>query len=71
MAIDDLVLIVDEQMKRCEWNVGRIVSTDSEKGHVRKVDILKVDGKVVTKDRTKVVLLEIDEEADMVPTSQI
>ena len=71
LEVDDLVLIIDEQMKRCEWNLGCIIATDSEKDHVRKVDVLRADGRVTTKDRTKLVLLEIDEEADLVPTSQL
>ena len=66
----DLVLIVDEQMKRCEWNLGRVINADSAKDHVRKAEILKVDGKTVTKDRTKLVLLELDEEVDKIPIGQ-
>ena len=62
MKNDDLVLIVNKQLPRCEWPMGRVINAINEKGHVRKADILRKDGKVVHCDRTNVVLLELDME---------
>ena len=62
MKNGDLVLIVSDQLSRCEWPMGRVVNAISEKSHVRKADILRKDGKVIHCDRTKVVLLELDGE---------
>ena len=60
LIIGDLVLIVDEQLRRSEWKLGRIVKVDTEKEHVRKVDVKRIDGKTSTHDRTKIVLMELD-----------
>ena len=63
MEVGDLVLIVSDHLARCEWPVGRVVRTDTDKIHVRKADIIKADGKIVTCDRTNVVFLELDGES--------
>ena len=61
LKVNDLVMIVDENLRRSEWNLGRIISVDSEKGHVRKAEIKRGDGKTFTRDREKIVRLELDE----------
>ena len=61
LKVDDLVMIVDENLRRSDWNLGRIISVDSEKGHVRKAEIKRADGQTLTRDRAKIVRLELDE----------
>ena len=61
LAIDDLVIIVDENVRRGEWKMGRVVSVSGTTNHVRKAEIRRSDRRIVTKDRTKVVLLELDD----------
>ena len=57
----DLVIIVDDTTKRDSWRLGRIENVHDSGPHVRKIDIKRGDGKLVTRDRTKVVRLEMDE----------
>ena len=59
---DDLVILVDETMERHKWKMGRIQKTFQSGPHVRRVEIKKGDGKVVLRDRTKIVKLELDDE---------
>ena len=60
--MDDLVIIVDETLQRHDWKMGRVIAVAGTTPHVRRVDVLRADRKIVTKDRTKVVLLELDSE---------
>ena len=53
-------MIVNEQLARNEWKVGRIHRVNAPSPHVRKAEIKRVDGKIVLRDRTKIVLLELD-----------
>ena len=62
LAIDDAVIIVDETLQRHDWKLGRVIAVAGTEPHVRRVDVLRSDGKIVTKDRTKIVLLELDVE---------
>ena len=57
----DLVIMVDETTSRDAWKLGRIQKAHISGPHVRKVDVKRGDGKLVTRDRSKVVLLEMDE----------
>ena len=59
LVVGDVVLLVDEQRRRNDWRVGTVVSTD-EKDIVRTVEVKMADGKLFTRDRTKVVRLELD-----------
>ena len=59
---DDLVILVDETVERHRWKMGRIQKTFQSGPHVRRVEVKKGDGKVVLRDRTKVVKLEMDGE---------
>ena len=53
--------MVDESTSRSEWKLGRVMDVASTGPHVRKVNVRRADDKVVLKDRTKVVKLELDE----------
>ena len=61
LAVGNLVILVDECIERGQWRMGRIVGTSSSDDHVRKVEVLRSDGKIVQRDRTKIVKLEMDE----------
>ena len=58
---DDLVILVDDTVERHDWKLGRIVSTIQSDDHVRQVAVKRGDGKIVHRDRTKLVKLELDE----------
>ena len=57
---DDLVILVDETVERHRWKMGRIEKTFKSGPHVRRVEVKKADGKVVLRDRTKIVKLELE-----------
>ena len=59
---DDLVILVDETVERHRWKMGRIQKTFQSGPHVRRVEVKKGDGKVVLRDRTKIVKLELENE---------
>ena len=61
LKIDDLVIIVDESADRNQWKMGRIVGVTQSDGHVRKVEIIRPDGKIIQRDRVKIVKMELDE----------
>ena len=60
IKVDDVVIIVDESKARSEWKWGRVVSTIDTGPHTRKVHVKRADKKVVLKDRTKLVRMEMD-----------
>ena len=59
--MDDLVILVDDSSERNQWKMGRIVGTPTTDDHVRRVEVQRPDGKVVQRDRSKIVKLELDE----------
>ena len=59
---DDIVILVDETVERHRWRMGKVQKTFQSGPHVRRVEIKKGDGKVVLRDRTKVVKLELEGE---------
>ena len=59
LAVDDVVLLVDEQCRRGDWKTGRVISVDDDE-IVRTVVVRTADGKTFSRDRTKVVRLELD-----------
>ena len=61
IAVGDLVLMVDEACRRGEWKMGRVISVDGTANHVREAEVRRSDGRVLCKDRTKLVLLELDD----------
>ena len=61
LKVDDFVLLVNETVERHAWKTGVIVKVDEAvDGCVRTVDVKTADGKIHTRDRTKLVLLELD-----------
>ena len=61
LKMDDLVILVDDLKHRDLWSLGRINDVDEEVSHVRKVGIRLANGKQTYRDRSKIVLLEVDE----------
>ena len=59
---DDIVIQVDETVERHKWKMGRICKTFQNGHHVRRVEVKKEDGRVVLRDRTKIVKLELENE---------
>ena len=62
LAVDDLVIIVDDTVQRHSWKLGRVVSIERTGSHVRRATVKRGDGKLLNKDRSKLVLLELDGE---------
>ena len=60
VAVGDLVIIVDESLARNHWKMGRIEKINSIGSHVRTVDIRRGDGKILPRDRSKIVKLEME-----------
>ena len=60
LKIDDLVIIVDETKKRRTWETGRVTKTEGTGSHVRRVSIRRPGGEVIRRDRSGVVLLELE-----------
>ena len=60
LAEGDLVIIVDESVHRHDWKMARILKTEGSGPHVRRVRLKRSDGKIVLKDRTKIVPLELE-----------
>ena len=58
---DDIVIIVDESVSRHDWKLARVVNVVDTGPHVRKVNVRRADGKIVLKDRTKLVKMELDD----------
>ena len=54
-------MIVDEAVRRGEWSLGRVEQTEKIDQHVRRAWVRRADGKVILRDRTKLVHLEINE----------
>ena len=63
LEVDDLVILVDDKVPRGQWKLGRVVRPEVDQGHVRKAYLRTADGKNVLRDRTKLVHLELDEDA--------
>ena len=55
------MVLVEDSNERNQWKMGRIGGTPTTDGHVRRLEILRSDGKIVQRDRVKVVKLEMDE----------
>ena len=60
LSVGDLVLIVDDQLARHAWKLGRIVDIEGDATHIRKAMVKRADGKLLHRDRTKLVHLELD-----------
>ena len=63
LEVDDLVIIVDDSIQRSAWEMGRVVQVDDAVNHARKIFVRRPfpSSKVICRDRTKLVHLELDE----------
>ena len=61
MRPGELVLVVDEQMPRSQWKMGRVLEVSSDGEHVRDAKIKTASAKIFWRDRTKLVRLELDQ----------
>ena len=59
LEVGEVVLMVDEQCRRGDWRTGMIVETDGQ-DLVRTVSVRTPNGKIFSRDRTKLVRLELD-----------
>ena len=60
LAVNDVVILVDESIPRHSWKLARIIHVHTNGSHVRKATVKRSDGKILIKDRTKMVKLELD-----------
>ena len=54
-------MLVDNMVDRHYWKLGRVTGTTHSDFHVRKVEVRRGDGRIVLRDRVKIVKLEMDE----------
>ena len=60
LEIGEVVLLVDEQVRRGDWKLGRIISVSGDGEHVRGASVRTANGKIFERDRNKLVRLELD-----------
>ena len=60
LKVGDMVIRVNENAPRSEWKLGKVVKVHSSGQFVRKVEVLRPDGKTDMRDRTSLVHLEMD-----------
>ena len=60
LVVGDVVLLVDGQVRRNAWKLGRVTEVVGDGVHVRQVMVRTADRKEFLRDRTKVVRLELD-----------
>ena len=60
IEVDDLVILCDDATHRGEWLTARVVAVKSDGTHVRSADVITADGRSFTRDRRKLVNLEIE-----------
>ena len=56
------VEIVDETLQRHDWKLGCVIAVAGTEPLVRRVDVPRLDGKIVMKSRMETVLCERDME---------
>ena len=61
VPVGALVIIIDETKKRRKWETGVVESTDGTGPHVRRLKIRRPGGQVISRDRSGIVRLELDE----------
>ena len=61
IAESPTVIIVDDTKKRDMWKLGRVIKAYSSDNHVKKVEVRRGDGKIIHRDRSKIVLLKMNE----------
>ena len=60
IAVDDIVILTDETTPRYSWSLARVIGIEKSGLHVRKAIVRRSDGKIFTKDRNKLVYLELN-----------
>ena len=60
LAVNDVVILADESIPRHSWKLARVIHIHTNGLHVRKATVKRSDGKILIKDRTKTVKLELD-----------
>merc|ERR1711911_85694 len=60
LKVDDIVILVDETVDRNRWKLAKVIETLGESTSIRRVRLKKADGKIVIRDRQKVVKMELD-----------
>ena len=60
LKIGDVVLMVDDNIRRSSWRLARVMDTSGSDNHVRGVTVKTPDGKLFLRDRTKFVHMELD-----------
>ena len=60
LKVGDVVLLVNQQLRRGDWRLGMVDQVFGDESHVRKVLVRTADRKEFLRDRTKVVRLELD-----------
>ena len=63
MVVGEIVLVVDETRRRDDWKLGSVIEVEGSEGCVRRVSIRMADGRIILRDRGKVVRMEIELEA--------
>ena len=61
LQVDQLVLIVDETIKRRCWKMGKVTAVEGTGDHIRRVTVRNPEGELMVRDRSGVVRLELDE----------
>ena len=64
LKVGQLVLLLDELKVRDKWDLGRISEVFRDANHVRGVVVKLADGREFTRDRSKIVALELDIESE-------
>ena len=59
-AIKVDVNLCDDATHRSEWLMARVVAVKSDGTHIRSADVITADGRSFTRDRRKLVNLEIE-----------
>ena len=60
LKVGDLVILVDKMKKHHDWKMGRVVLVKGRDNHVTRARIKRGDGRIVLKDGTEIVHLELD-----------
>ena len=60
-----VVMLVDDHQPRSRWRLARVVEAIRSNNHVKAARVRTADGKLWLKDRSKLVVLELDIEAEV------
>ena len=59
-TVDDMDIVVDETLPCHDWSQRRVIGVEGSAANVQRAHIRSKDGKIVTKDHTKLVGLKLD-----------